>query len=112
MSKTQGQMYLNKRHVVNHQPNVKEAPKAQPRSDRSKALIWVLVNKATAPLGRVAKVVAKRGVGIGVPLTVTVGTEPDGEGGVTEGVVSAARIENVLESAYICPMVELIKRKK
>ena len=70
------------------------------------------MNKATAPLGRVAKVVAKSGVGIGVPLAVTVGRLPDGEGGVTEGVVSAARIENVLDNAYICPMVELMKRRK
>ena len=97
---------------MNHQPNVKEAPKAQPRSVRSKALTWVLENKATAPPGRTAKVVAKRGLGFGVPLTVTVGTPPAGEGGETEGVVSAARIVNVLEIAYICPMVELIKRRK
>jgi len=69
------------------------------------------VNKATAPLGRVAKVVANSGVGTGVPLTVTVGTPPADEG-VTEGVASAARIENVFEIEYICPMVELIKRKK
>ena len=97
---------------MNHQPNVKEAPKAQPRSDRSKALIWVLVNKATAPLGRVAKVVANRGVGTGVPLTVTVGTSPAGEGGVAEGVASAAMIENLFEIAYICPMVEFTKTRK
>jgi hypothetical protein len=95
-----------------HQPNVKEAPKAQPRSVRSKALTWVLENKATALPGRVAKVVANRGVGTGVPLAVTVGTPPAGGGGVTEGVASAARMENVLEIAYICPMVELIKRRK
>lgn len=97
---------------MNHQPNVKEAPKAQPRSVRSKALIWILVNKATAPLGRVAKVVANSGVGIGVPLTVTVGTLLAGEEAVTEGVESAARTVNGLESVYISPMVELIKRKK
>ena len=97
---------------MNHQPNVKEAPKAQPRSVRSKALTWVLENKATAPPGRVANVVPNNGVGTGVPLTVTVGTPPTGEGGETEGVASAARMENVLEIAYICPMVELIKRRK
>jgi len=103
------QMHLT---CENHQPNVNEAPKAQPRNVRSKALIWFLVNKATALLGRVAKVVPNSGVGIGVPLTVTVGALFAGEGGVTEGVVSAARIENVLEIEYICPMVELIKRRK
>jgi len=97
---------------VNHQPNVKEAPKAQPISVRSKAFTWLLENSATAPPGRVAKVVANRGVGIGVPLTVTVGTPPAGEGGETEGVASAARIANVLDIAYICPIVELIKRRK
>ena len=97
---------------MNHQPNVKEAPKAQPRSVRSKALTWVLENKAIAPPGRAGKVVANNGVGAAVPLTVTVGTSPAGEGGVEEGVAFAARTENVLESAYICPMVELIKRKK
>jgi hypothetical protein len=97
---------------VNHQPIVMEAPKAKPRSVISKALIWILVNKATAPLGRVAKVVANSGVGTGVPLTVTVGTPSKGEAGVTEGDASAARTENVLEIEYICPMVELIKRRK
>jgi len=97
---------------VNHQPSVKEAPKAQPRSVRSKALTWRLESKAMAPLGRAAKVVANSGVGVGVPLAVTVGTPPDGEGGVTEGVAFAARIVNVLEIAYICPIVELMKRKK
>jgi len=96
---------------VNHQPNVKETPKAQLRSDRSKALIWILVNKVTAPLGRVSKVVANSGVGIGVPLTVTVGTTLEGEGGVTEGVVSAASTENVPETEYTSPVVELIRRK-
>ena len=70
------------------------------------------MNKATAPLGRVAKVVPNSGVGIGVPLTVTVGTPPTAEGGETEGVASAAMIENVLEIEYICPMVELIRRRK
>ena len=75
-------------------------------------MTWALENKATAPPGRVAKVVANRGVGTGVPLTVTVGTLPAGEGDVTEGVASAARTEKVLEIAYICPMVELIKRRK
>ena len=70
------------------------------------------MNKATAPLGSVGKVVANSGVGVGVPLTVTVGTPSAGEGGVTESFVSAATIENVSESPYICPMVELIKRKK
>lgn len=101
-------MYLK---CVNHQRNVKEAPKAQLRSDRSKALIWILVNKATAPLGRVAKVVPNSGVGVGVPLTVTVGTLLVAEAGVTEGVVSAAMTENVLETPYTSPVVELIKRK-
>jgi hypothetical protein len=60
----------------------------------------------------VANVVANSGAGVGVPLAVTVGTPLDGEGGVMEGVASAARIVNVLEIAYICPMVELIKRRK
>jgi len=69
------------------------------------------VNKATAPLGRVAKVVANSRVGNGVPLTVTVGTLL-ADVGETEGVASAARIENVVEIEYICPMVELIKMKK
>lgn len=97
---------------MDHQPIVKEAPKAQHRSDRSKALIWLLENKSTAPLGRVAKVVPNSGVGIGVPLIVIVGWLFEGEVGTTEVDESAATIENVLESAYICPMVELIKRRK
>lgn len=96
---------------VNHQPNIREAPKPHPRSVRSKALIWLLENKATAPPGRVAKVVPNVGEGDVVPFTVTVGTPPTGEGGEGDGVASASRIANVLESAYICPMVELIKRK-
>lgn len=108
-------MFVNKRALdvwVNHQPNVKETPKAQPRSVKSNALTWVPENKATAPPGRAAKVVANNGVGTGVPLTVTVGTPPTGEGGVEEGVASAARIENFLESVYNCPLVELTKRIK
>jgi hypothetical protein len=40
-------------------------------------------------------------VGIGVPLS-DICRLPNGEGGVTEGVVSATRIENVLDIAYIC----------
>ena len=79
---------------IDHQPNVKKAPKVQPRSVRSKPLIWVVVNEATAPFGEAAKVVANGWVGLGPPLTVTVGTPPAGEGGLTEGVADAARIVN------------------
>jgi hypothetical protein len=61
----------------------------------------------------VAKVVANNGcVRLGVPLTVIVGTPPADEGGVTEGVVDAARIENWLDVPTISPMVELMKRRK
>jgi len=98
---------------VNHQPNVKVAPKTHPRSVRSKALTWVIENKATAAPGRVAKVVANNGwVRLGVPLTVTVGTRPAGEGGETEGVADAARILNWLDVPAISPMVELMKMRK
>jgi hypothetical protein len=70
-------------------------------------------SKATAPPGRVAKVVANNGaVRLGAPLTVTVGTPPAGEGGETEGVVDAARIENWGDVATMSPMVELMKRRK
>jgi hypothetical protein len=69
--------------------------------------------KATALPGRVAKVVANNGwVRLGTPLTVTVGTEPTGEGGEPEGVVDAARILNWLDVPTISPMVELMKRRK
>ena len=70
------------------------------------------MNNGTAPLGRVAKVVPNSGVGIADPLTVTVGRPPAAAGDEAEGVEFAARIENVLEIEYICPMVELINRRK
>jgi len=98
---------------MDHQPNVKEAPRAQPRSVISKPLTCMAENKATAPPGRVAKVVANNGwVRLGAPLTVTVGTLPAGEGGETEGVVDGARMLNWLDVPTMSPMVELIKRRK
>jgi len=97
---------------VNHQTNVKKAPKTQPRSVISKLLAWMVVNKATAAFGEAAKVVENGWVGLGPPLTVTVGTPATGEGGVAEGVADAARIANWGDVAYITPMVELMKRRK
>ena len=79
---------------VDHQPNVKKAPNIQPRRVRSKLLAWMVVNKATAAFEEGAKVVTNGWVGLGPPLTVTVGTPPAGEGGLTEGVADAARIVN------------------
>jgi len=88
---------------VNHQPNVKNAPKPHPRSNRSKPLAWMVVSKAIAPFGRAAKVVANGWVGLGAPLTVTVGTLVAGEGGITEGVADEASTVNLLEVACITP---------
>jgi len=72
----------------------------------------MVVNRATAPFGEAGKVVANGRVGLGVPLTVTVGRPRTGEGGAEEGVDDAARTVNWLDVAYMTPIVELMKRRK
>lgn len=47
---------------------------------------WLAANKAIAPFATAGKVVAYGWVGLGAPLTVTVGALATGEGGEGEGV--------------------------
>lgn len=65
-----------------------------------------------APFAMAGKVVANCCVGLGLPLTVTVGTPGAGLGLVPEGVVPEATIEKRGEVECITPCVEFMKMRK
>jgi len=90
------------------------APNMQPTMVITMASTWV--RSATgflqAPLNKAGNVVENCCVGLGDPLTVTVGTLDAGEGGLEEGKAFGARIENRWEVACRIPCVELRKIRK
>jgi len=77
-------------------------------------LVQAASQLSTTPLDTGGNVVANAFVGFGLPLTVTVGAEPSGDGcdEFAKEELEALRMVNREEVEYITPCVELRKRRK